>query len=198
MATNPSPVDPARRLTISNAITALRIVGSPVLVLLALNQQLQWVALALALLVLTEWLDGFLARSLHQESALGARLDTIADISFYGSLLAALVLLFPNTMRREAVWIAAAVGSYLLSWLVALLKFGKMPSYHTWAAKSAWIVVGVGTVALVTGWAGWPFRLAMVMVLLANVEAVAITLALQEPRVNVPTFWHVKRRIGGD
>ena len=123
MAANRTPNDRARWLSAPNLVTALRSVGSPALILLAINDKAGGVAIVVAILVVTEWLDGFLARTLHQESEFGARLDTIADASFYTSLLVALVALSPEVMKREAAWIAAAIGSYAVSWLSGLLKF---------------------------------------------------------------------------
>jgi CDP-diacylglycerol--glycerol-3-phosphate 3-phosphatidyltransferase len=176
-----------------NLITALRIVGSPGLVVLAMARQPIWMGFLVILLVLTEWLDGFLARRLHEDSAFGARLDTIADALFYSSLLVAIHILNPALVGREATWILAAIGSYLYSWLASLTRFRRLPSYHTWAAKGVWIVVGIGILCLFTGWSEWPFRLATVCVVLANLEATLITFVLSECTVNVPSIWHALR-----
>ncbi len=176
-----------------NLITCLRIMGSPALIVLAWLGQPFWLGVLTFLLVLTEWLDGFLARRLAAESPLGARLDTVADALFYSSLLLAVAAMRPNVMAREAAWIAAAIASYLCSWLASWIKFRRLPSYHTWAAKAAWVVVGLGIVNLLAGWAAWPFRVAMLCVVIANLEAVAITTVISESRVDVPFFWHARR-----
>lgn len=192
MAAVPPPTNRARWLTAPNLVTGLRIVGSPALIGLAMDNQAVGVAVVVAILVFTECLDGFLARALHQESAFGARLDTVADASFYCSLLIALVILAPELMQRESSWIAAAIVSYAGSWLAGFLKFGNMPSYHTWASKSAWLFVGIGTFTLIAGWDAWPFRVAMLLVVAANLEAILITFVLREPQVNVFSIWHAK------
>lgn len=194
MDRSPTTINQDRWLTVPNLITGLRIVGSPALVLLACSQRPMAVATVVAFLVFTEWLDGVLARALHQRSKLGARLDTVGDASFYTCLLVSLAILFPEAMTRQAGWMAAAIGSYAISWLAALAKFRMLPSYHTWAAKCAWLFVGVGTVALVADWSNWPFRIAMLFVVVANLEAIVITLSLNQPQVDVPTFWHARHR----
>jgi CDP-diacylglycerol--glycerol-3-phosphate 3-phosphatidyltransferase len=160
---------------------------------LALIGQPLWLGIWAIILVFTEWLDGFLARGLNGESVTGARLDTIADALFYSSLLAAVFVLNPTLIRDEAIWIAAAAGSYLCSWLASWIKFRRLPSYHTWAAKGAWLVVGAGILCLLVGWSVWPFRVAMNCVVLTNLEAIVITLILSKCRVNVPSAWHVLR-----
>ena len=173
-----------------NLITTIRILGSPVLVLLAWWGQPWWLALLLVFLVFTEWADGFLARRLHANSPLGARLDTIADAVFYTSLLLAVVLLRPSLVVAERWWMVAAVGCYALSWLASWIKFRHLPSYHTWAAKGVWILVGIGVVCLLAEINPWPFRFAMTCVALANLEAVCITCVLPCTRVDVPSLWH--------
>jgi CDP-diacylglycerol--glycerol-3-phosphate 3-phosphatidyltransferase len=183
--------DYKRWLNWPNLITGLRIIGSPGLVILALVEQPWWLGLLVIILVFTEWLDGFLARGFYGESVTGARLDTIADAIFYSSLLVAVVILNPTLVRDEAIWIFAAIGSYFCSWLASWIKFRRLPSYHTWAAKGVWFVMGAGILGLLAGWSPWPFRIAMICVVLTNLEAIAISLVLSKCRVNVPSVWHV-------
>ena len=185
------PVDSPRkhRLSLPNFVTALRIVGSPALVLLAYWQSTFWLGLLVAFLVFTEWFDGFLARKLHEATSTGARLDSIADAFFYSSILGAVAFLVPGQIIENSVWIGAAIASYLCSWLYSWIKFRRLPSYHTLLAKGAWLVVGPGIACLVAEWQTWVFQLAMAVVVVANVEAMAITRRLREPRVNVLSIW---------
>ena len=176
-----------------NLITAARILGSPVLIVLAIAGSTGWLAALAVFLVFTEWVDGFLARRLAATSVLGARLDTIADAVFYSCLLLAVVLLNPTVVAGQWAWIAAAVVSYGLSWLASWLKFGRLPSYHTYAAKGVWVLVCAGIVCLLGEISPWPFRLAMACVAIANIEAIAITNVLPECRVDIPTIWHARR-----
>jgi phosphatidylglycerophosphate synthase len=72
---------------IPNTLTVIRLAGTPVLLVLALLQQPVAVLLLGCLLVGTDWLDGILARALQQQTPLGAKLDTIADVILGLSLL---------------------------------------------------------------------------------------------------------------
>ena len=183
-----------RWLTIPNAITLSRILGSPVLIVLARSGRPYWLVGLTVLLVFTEWLDGFLARRTHVTSAVGARLDTVADAVFYLSLLIALIAWQPTTIANEMIWMMAAITSYAFSWLASLVKFRRLPSYHTWAAKGVWLLVGAGTICLLADLSVWPFRIAMVCVTIANVEAICITAVLSQCKVDVPTLWHARRK----
>jgi CDP-diacylglycerol--glycerol-3-phosphate 3-phosphatidyltransferase len=179
--------------TLPNWVTAVRVLGSPGLIFLAMAGKPFWLTAFAVLLVFTEWFDGFLARRLDVTSALGARLDTIADGIFYSSLLSAVVILRPGMISRETIWIVMAVASYLLSWLASGIKFRCLPSYHTWAAKGVWGIVGLGILFLLSDTSPWPFRIAMACVAVANLEAICITMVLPKCKVDVPTLWHALR-----
>jgi CDP-diacylglycerol--glycerol-3-phosphate 3-phosphatidyltransferase/cardiolipin synthase len=79
---------------------------------------------------LTDWLDGFLARRMHQESAFGQFLDPVAD-----KLIVAAALLVLLNMDRVQVWVALIIIgreitiSALREWM-ALLGAGKSVAVH--------------------------------------------------------------------
>lgn len=194
-ATDPDdeiPLRPNDWRTIPNLITGLRVIGSPLLIVLAWWGQLAGLGVLLAGLVLTEWLDGFLARRWRLETATGARLDTVADAVFYSSILIAFACLNWQQLVAESGWIGIAIISYLASWLTSWVRFGKLPSYHTWMAKGAWVIVIPGIVLLVLGWDPIVFRIAMVFVVVTNLEAIGITLILNQPRVDVRSIWKLR------
>jgi CDP-diacylglycerol--glycerol-3-phosphate 3-phosphatidyltransferase len=177
-----------------NLITRVRLAASPGLIVLALLGQPHLLVAWAVALVFTEWLDGFLARGWRSETEMGARLDTVADAFFYSSLVVGVFVLRPQLIGREFIWIASAIVSYACSCFASWLKFRRLPSYHTWAAKGAWVIVGIGAVCLLMEWSVWPLKISMVWVVLTNVEAVAITLVLPASRVDVPSVWHARGR----
>ncbi len=70
---------PADAWTVPNLLTYLRLLAVPVFVLLHLGGRPGWALVVFLGAVLTDWLDGLLARILHQQSKLGAFLDPFAD-----------------------------------------------------------------------------------------------------------------------
>ncbi|MGZ4504306.1 MAG: CDP-alcohol phosphatidyltransferase family protein [Nocardioidaceae bacterium] len=72
--------DAPRILTLPNIISIIRLAGVPVFLWLVLVPQADGWALAVLLLSgISDYLDGYLARRLHQTSRLGAVLDPVAD-----------------------------------------------------------------------------------------------------------------------
>lgn len=69
----------ARIWTVPNQITFLRLGILPFFLILILYEEYRWALLVLVIAACSDAVDGLLARTLHQKSALGAYLDPIAD-----------------------------------------------------------------------------------------------------------------------
>lgn len=196
----PPPAD-RRLLTVPNALCVLRMVGAVVLVLLAWRQApTAFLALLIAMLI-TDWLDGKLARLLDQRSAIGPALDSFADVCTYAAMVVGLWWLRPEALWHERWFVAAAATGYLLHLGIAFARFRRLPAYHTRTAKACWLLVGVGALTLFAGGPGWPFRIGLIVVVLANIEAIAVTFTLPAYRDDVSSIFHartLRRQAGGD
>lgn len=68
-----------RTLTPADQITILRLVFIPLFAILEVERKFGWALVVLAIAMISDSLDGILARLLHQESPVGVALDPIAD-----------------------------------------------------------------------------------------------------------------------
>lgn len=185
-------------LTVPNGLCVLRFLGSFGLVPLAVYEHPVPFLLAFMALSSTDWIDGKLARYLDQESRIGPTLDSVADVTMYGSLLFGAVWLFSDVLFAERLLIGVAVASYAASCFASLWKFRRLPSYHTRAAKVSWGATVLAAMALFADWSLWPLRIAALFVSLTNVEALLITVVLDERQDNLPTVLHaVRQRLQG-
>jgi CDP-diacylglycerol--glycerol-3-phosphate 3-phosphatidyltransferase len=190
------PRDPRYKdsiVTVPNVICFVRMAGSLVLFVLAVAGYRNVFVGLFLVLSLSDWIDGKLARWLHQRSDFGARLDSAADAALYTALIGGAVLLSWETLQHEVVWILVAAASYALTTGAGLWKYGRVPSYHTYGAKaSQWMVLFAG-ICVILGWTVWPLRIAMVAVTLTNLEATAITFVLKQWQADVLSIMHVLR-----
>lgn len=175
---------------VPNTLCMIRLTGSFVLVVLALNNATMIFFWTFLFLVFTDWIDGKLANLLHQRTDFGARLDSVADTTLFTALLFGLFWLMPDFVSTYAVWIVAVAISYAMTSVLGLIRFGRVPSYHTWAAKSSDHLMTIAVICLFTGWAIWPALFAMAFVVLTNLEAMAISFSLRQWRADVPTIYH--------
>lgn len=187
---------PARRKrvwTIPNGICALRMAGTLPLLWAAHQGHRQWVLWIMVVLLASDWLDGKLATLLDQKTEIGALFDSVADAVMYAALALSFWWLEGEVIRREIAWFLGVGATWLGSAVVALIRLGRMPSYHSWGAKASWFVAGVVAILwLLTGRAGavpW----ALGLVILTNLEAAVIGLVLPEWRADVATLWHALR-----
>jgi CDP-diacylglycerol--glycerol-3-phosphate 3-phosphatidyltransferase len=137
----------------------------------------------------TDVLDGFLARRLNQITALGSHLDSWGDFLIYSVLAMSAWIMWPDIVRREAVYFLLVVISFTLPVLVGLIKFGSLTSYHTWGVKLAVALTVIAYVLLFMQWLDWPFRFAALFCVLAAVEQMAITLVMSQQHEDVRTLW---------
>ncbi|MBC8352656.1 MAG: CDP-alcohol phosphatidyltransferase family protein [Planctomycetes bacterium] len=177
-------------INVPNTLCAIRLVGSFVLIGLAIGGATDVFVVLLGFLLMTDWVDGKLAILLKQQTKFGARFDTVADVSLYTALLFGLFWLKGAEIASQWAWMGTAIFSYGLSVIIALIKFGVFPSYHTRAAKICWFLVSVASLALFAGWSTWPIRFAAIAVSVTNVEAIAITCVLNAAQVDLPSIYH--------
>jgi len=92
---------------------------------------------------LTDVADGYIARKLKMVTALGARIDSVADIFFYIVLLLLLFLNYRWVFTENAALFVAILVIKFLSIIVSRIKFGKIVFLHTLANKLTGFLVFV-------------------------------------------------------
>lgn len=154
-----------RVLTVPNVISLLRLLLVPVFAVLIFTGQDAWAVAVLAVSGASDWLDGVLARRLHQVSRLGQLLDPAADRLFI------IVTLVGLTWRGVVpLWLLLVLVARDVVLGVMLLLLGRAgyppPQVHvagkagTFALLYAFPLLllaewdsWVGTAAQVVGWA---------------------------------------------
>jgi len=172
-----------------NFVSFIRILLAPVLFYFALTEKPVWFLATLMFSGFTDVLDGFLARVLHQITAMGSRLDSWGDFTIYTTMAICAWILWPDIVVEELISYVVIVISFTSPVIVGLLKFRTITSYHTWTVKVAVVVTFVGYILLFAGWLDWPFRVAAVFCAVAALEEIAITLLIHHEHVDVRTVW---------
>lgn len=115
--------------------------------------------------------DGALARMLRATSAIGAQLDSVADSLLFFITIAGTLVFHPEDVRAHALAFALVPAAWLAENCAALVRYGRLSSFHTYLSRAAGVAMGlfVGVLFL---W-GMDDRLlhaAVTLVLLATVE----------------------------
>ena len=181
-----------RWFTLPNLFSEFRIVAAPFLLLLAWLGLHGWFLGLLALALLTDAVDGYLARRLHETSELGAQLDSWGDLTTFLTVPLSVWWLWPDIITREAPFIMVVLSAYLAPMLVGVIKFKHLPSYHTWASKTSVVLMSIAVFTLLLFDFPWPFRVLAVLQILIGIEEIAITFVLKQRRYNVNSYWHAR------
>jgi len=181
--------------SIPNILSLLRLALVPVLVALASAQQGDIFLLVLAVSLISDVLDGYLARKLNLASELGAKLDSWGDILTYAAMILGLHLIWPTIFDQQAEYLFAAMMSFILPTLLAFRKFGAYPSYHTWGAKLAAVLMAPAYYVLILTDADSFFRVVILFHVLVAVEEMAITYILNQPRSNVGSVFYLRSEL---
>jgi cardiolipin synthase (CMP-forming) len=146
---DPSPPE-ARVLTLPNVITLVRLACLPVFLWLLFGAEDRAAAAwLLAALGATDWVDGYLARHMHQVSELGKVLDPVADRLLFvvgaGGILIdgsvptwfAVIVLVRETLVGGATLLLAALGARRVdvTWFGKAGTFGLMMAFPLFLAS---------------------------------------------------------------
>ena len=183
---------PAWLKHLPNLLSGARALAVPVLLVLALEEQRTAFTWVLIPALLSDIVDGWIARAFHVESRVGAALDSVADslmlfVSVYG------IWAFHPEVIRENAWLCGiAVGLWALEDVLALLRYRRLSSFHTYLSKIVANLLGlfIGWLFLF-GFEPWLLYLAAGASIVASLEELALLRALPEWRADVRGLWWV-------
>jgi phosphatidylglycerophosphate synthase len=178
-------------VSIPNLLSGFRLFAAPFLLYLAWMGHPNLFLVLLALSLLSDSIDGFVARRLNEVSELGTKLDSWGDLAIYLTVPLCAWWLWPEVLKREAFFVLLVIGAYIIPLMAGFAKFQRLPSYHTWAAKTAAVLMSVAVFILFIFDISWPFVCAAIVQALVACEEVAITLRLSKLESNVRSFWHL-------
>lgn len=176
-------------------LTATRVLLAPVLICLAVNFPTRiGFGICLVLGLLSDIFDGVIARRLGVVTPALRRFDSIADTIFYLAALFAAWYLYPQAIRPHMVALSVLASLEIARYVVDLAKFKREASYHMWSSKlwGASLFLGFFWL-LVLGKTGLAVAIAIYIGIVADIEGLAISLVLREPRIEVPSLIHALR-----
>jgi CDP-diacylglycerol--glycerol-3-phosphate 3-phosphatidyltransferase len=177
-----------------NLLTAARILAVPVLVVLAAAGRETAFTWVLIPALLTDIADGLIARIFALESRLGAFLDSIADTLLLFASLYGIWSLHREVITQHPVLCGLAAGLWALENVAALIRYGRLSSFHTYASKVAANLLGLFIgVLFVFGFYPSMLYLAAGTSILSSLEELALLSVLREWRADVRGLWWVLR-----
>ncbi|MCE9602791.1 MAG: CDP-alcohol phosphatidyltransferase family protein [Gemmatimonadetes bacterium] len=175
-----------------NVLTSLRIAAIPALVWLAATQRHDPFTTILIACLVGDIADGILARALRATSELGAMLDSIADTLLFFTAIYGAWVFYPDALRAHPAAFALVPGLWLTENVAALLRYGRLSSFHTYLSRIAAYALGffIGLLFL-TGFKAWLLYAAVAFLTVATLEEFALLALLPEWTADVRGLWWV-------
>jgi phosphatidylglycerophosphate synthase len=177
-------------LTVPNVITMSRLAAVAAMVVAAGAGRRPLVLGLFGYALLTDVIDGRLARAWHRSSTLGAQLDSVADCALYLTIPVVAVGLFPVVRARVLVPVIVVTLAYLVPIIYGAIKYHRLTSYHTFGARLAGVLLSISFVIVLATGIRWPFVLATGVLVVSALEEMLITSMLPVWYADVPSAWH--------
>ncbi len=183
-------------LTIPNLITSFRLLVFPLILYFVFTGNEKLFAIFLIISLISDIIDGFIARRFHMETETGAKLDSFADNLNYLLVFAGLIVFKMEELRPYLFSFILFMGMLVLTVIVSLIKFRKFPSFHLYMTKIGGYVQGAFFICLFTlGFYAPFYYLVIAWGILGAIEHLAIQMILPEMRSNVKgLYWVLKER----
>jgi len=177
-----------------NALSLARLLAAPVLIGLAVAHYERAFAILLITALITDILDGWIARRLQLQSPLGAMLDSAGDVTTLLAAAIGIAAFHADVWQQHLLAISLVLGGWLVECVLALLRYGRLSSFHTYASKAAGYALGFFVAALfAVAFVPWLFYLAAALSLVSTFEELLLLWQLPEWRADVRGLWWVRR-----
>ncbi len=182
--------------TIPNLITSYRLLMVPVILYFVISGQEKLFAIFLVINLLSDIIDGYIARRFKMTTELGAKLDSFADNFNYVLAFIGLFIFKMDDLRPHLVSFIIFTSMLVLTVIVPLIKFRKFPSFHLYTTKIGGYIQGFFFVCLFTIGFITPFYYLMIVWgIIGAIECITIDMLIPEMRSNVKgLYWVLKER----
>ena len=179
---------------IPNLLSFYRLVTFPLLLWFIYSGQGTLFAIFICINLVTDILDGLIARAFNLKTKFGAKLDSLAD---NGTYIAAILGVFTFKFEElsKDIWMLwLFIGFFVSGLLISFIKFKQFPSLHLYTTKIGGYIQGFFLFILFAwGYHQNLFYAAMVMGYISHIEEISILLIIKEMKSDAKgLYWILK------
>ena len=176
------------------ALILFRFLCAPAILSLGYFYHTKYTTLIVVLLflgLLSDVLDGIIARKQNISSAKMRRLDSQTDMIFWLSAGFTAWFIWPQTISENSFVIWILLGMEASCYLVSILKFGRETCTHAYLSKFWGItLLAAFTDLILNGNAGFLFYFCLCAGIVSHLDRILITLILPKWQHDVPSAYH--------
>lgn len=181
-------------MNIPVSLIIFRLLLAPIILALAYFKENDAKIIIVALMYLgliSDILDGIIARKQNISTTKLRRMDSQTDMIFWLSIGFATWLLYPKLISENATVIWTIIGMEISCYVISLIKFKKETCTHAFLSKLWGITLLIAFTSLIGfNHAGIPFKIAIIMGLISHIDRILITLILPKWNHDIPSAYH--------
>jgi cardiolipin synthase len=180
--------------SIPNLLSFYRIFSFPAVLYFAFTKnELMYFLLILSDLI-TDILDGYIARRFNLQTEFGARLDAMADIGMYILAFSGVVIFKANELEPYMFSLLIFFTVFVLPKIVSWIKFRRLPSLHLYSSKIGGYLQGFFFLSLfIIGFSSVFYYIMIIWGILSFMEQIIIVLIVMELKSNMKgLYWIYK------
>jgi phosphatidylglycerophosphate synthase len=172
--------------SIPNAISIARMGAAPVLLAAVAGGRVRLFEWLLLTCLLSDILDGLIARVFRLTSKLGAALDSVADVVMVLIGMLGVAVFQKTFVSAHHGVLLLVVGLYGAEVVASLLRYGRVSSFHTLLGRVAAYMAGIFVMTLFFwGYHGWLFHATVAVYIVELAEEMVLIYLLPEWRSDV-------------
>lgn len=181
-------------INVPNFISLYRLLAFPVIFYMLLTGRENTYVILLCISLVSDVLDGNIARLFKLQTHFGAALDNLADICTYAMAMLGLFVFKWADIEPHAWFLYLFLALFLISYIVSFVRFKKIPGLHLYSAVSAGYVQSIFFFVLfVFGFFPWMYFLAVGWGIVAYTEKILVLLKLDDIKIGVKgLYWVLK------
>ncbi|MFO7999295.1 MAG: CDP-alcohol phosphatidyltransferase family protein [Bacteroidales bacterium] len=183
-------------VNLPNVISFYRLIVFPLILWFAWSGNEKMFVIFICISLVSDILDGFIARTFKMVTKFGAQMDNLADLGTYILALYGIFRFRWDALQPHAWILYLFLAIFALTYVVAWIRFRKIPGLHLYGAVIAGYLQGLFLFVLfLYGFIPWFFYLAIGWGVLAYIEKFFVLIHLDDIRANTKgLYWLLKKK----
>jgi cardiolipin synthase (CMP-forming) len=181
-------------MNIPIALILFRLLMAPTILSLAYflgEESKPFILILMYLGLISDILDGIIARHYNISSEKLRRMDSQTDMLFWLSIGFSTWILYPKLISNNVIAIRVILAMEVACYIISILRFRKETCTHAYLSKLWGITLLIAFTSLIGfNHAGVPFTIAIVIGLISHIDRILITLILPKWTHDVPSAYH--------
>jgi cardiolipin synthase (CMP-forming) len=184
------------KCSIPNLLSFYRLLAIPFVVWTLVSGNRTLFITLICINLITDILDGYIARRYKLCTEFGARLDSMADIGTFFLSISGFLVFEEAFVIQHSVAFLVLFGLYITAQILSLIKFKRTTSFHLYSNKFSGYVQGIFIFTFfVFGYYPWYFYFMIVVGSLAEIEVLLLVLMLPKMISNARSIFLINENV---